>query len=416
MATAAESLTVELRSGTYQVIDTDGGQKIEMESFGYLADSGWPLLPERRFLVLLPPGARAQSVDIEGIESGPLTGAYRIVPAAPLLPLTDPFGTKDVLPNAIQECEGNQRIAYRSDAPYPARPVRLAGSGSLRKYSYAHVTFCPFTYHAYSGRLIYHESVRIRVHYVLPEPGSAEAQLTERLLRDTAADEKAPDLFLNYEEMRSSYDVPAAPPGGPRNAYDFVIITTSDRVNIINDSGFLEWKESLGFSVRLVTTTDPEIAGQPGADLAARIRNFLRAYYGTWGIEYVLLIGDYLSVPMRYCFADGTRHGDDGRVPTDAYYADLSLPDAESWDSDGDGYPGEWGEDNPDLIPEVCVGRIPTHNGYDIHHVLVKTVGFEQDTGTWKNHALHGGAILFHENQDYGGIPFRDEQKSSSPG
>jgi hypothetical protein len=35
----------------------------------------------------------------------------------------------------------------------------------------------------------------------------------------------------------------------------------------------------------------------------------------------------------------------------------------------------------------------------------------EQDTGTWKQSALHAGAILFLENQDYGGLPLVDGAK-----
>ena len=112
---------------------------------------------------------------------------------------------------------------------------------------------------------------------------------------------------------------------------------------------------------------------QPGqrlgsSDLAQQIRNFLRSYYGPWSIKYVFLVGSYAAVPMRYCFPDPDNHWHEpsnpsvwvGSVPTDVYYADLSLPDSESWDRDGDGFHGEYEQDNPDFLPEVYVGRIPT--------------------------------------------------------
>jgi hypothetical protein len=119
---------------------------------------------------------------------------------------------------------------------------------------------------------------------------------------------------------------------------------------------------------------------------------------------------------MRYCFGDPANHEHSpgtpgnygGSVPTDSYYADLSLGDAESWDLDGDGFFGEYGEDAPDFLTEISVGRIPSDNPTKVSYALAKIVRYEQDTGDWKGRALHGGAILFHENQDGWDIPFRD--------
>ncbi len=98
---------------------------------------------------------------------------------------------------------------------------------------------------------------------------------------------------------------------------------------------------------------------------------------------------------MRYCYPDPTNHRFDifdwtsGEVPTDYYYADLSSSDADSWDLDGDGYYGEYEQDNPDFFPEVYVGRIPSNIQSRITYTLDKIVTFEQDTGEWKNNALN---------------------------
>ena len=75
--------------------------------------------------------------------------------------------------------------------------------------------------------------------------------------------------------------------------YDYVIITDDDLINSITSSGFIDWKESIGFTVKIVSITDSEIAGQLGFDLAEQIRNFLRHYYTEWGINYVLIVGNY---------------------------------------------------------------------------------------------------------------------------
>jgi len=237
----------------------------------------------------------------------------------------------------------------------------------------------------------------------------------EQLLADRVADERAQQLFVNYRELAGEYASSEieTPRDGP---YDYVIITTGDLIGSVISSTFPAWKTELGHSLKIVLTTAPEIANQPGYDLEEQIRNFLREYYGPWGIEYVLLVGDYATVPMRICYPDPSFHvydpSDPGLIapgtPTDQYYADLSYPDSESWDLDGDGYLGEYGEDLPDFLPEVYVGRIPVNDTGRITHTLDKAVTFEQDDGSWKKNVLHPTSILFFENQDYSGYPFID--------
>ena len=190
--------------------------------------------------------------------------------------------------------------------------------------------------------------------------------------------------------------------------YDYVIITSDNLENSIASSTFLSWKESLGFKIKIVKISDSLIQGQSGDDLPAKIRNFLREYYQIWGINYVLIVGDHETIPMRYCYPDPQNHNFDihswsngGEVPTDYYYADLSLSDAESWDSDGDGYYGEHKEDQPDFKAEVYVGRIPTSVSSEVIYTLDKIVAYEKDTSEWKNNALQAGSMLFYKNQDY---------------
>jgi len=190
--------------------------------------------------------------------------------------------------------------------------------------------------------------------------------------------------------------------------YDYVIITDNTLVNSITSSTFLPWKESLGFNIKILEISDSLIQDQIGDDSPSKIRNFLREYYQVWGINYVLIVGDHETIPMRYCYPDPDNHNFDiyswsngGEVPTDYYYADLSKSDGESWDSDGDGYYGEFKEDNPDFKAEVYVGRIPTSDSLKIIYSLNKIVSYEQDTSDWKNNALQAGSMLFYKNENY---------------
>jgi len=401
-----DGLTIAVDASDYQIINGDRGQRIEMDGFGYLMEPGKPMLPAKNFLIALPPGAQVQSVEVKGIGAKQLPGTYHITPSPPIMPLVDPSQYPQLVEKMQREWQRNKGAVYSSDQAYPKERGKLKVSGSLREYSYASVSFYPFSYHSQSGRLIYYDVAQAFINYTLPSPGSDEALRVEELKWDHAADERASRLFINYEEIKHLYQPAGSQPKAWQQTHDYVIVTTSELLNAIASSDFVTWKTSLGYNVRIVLTTDTEITSQPGSDLAERIRNFLRSYYGPWGIEYVLLVGDYATVPMRYCYPATSVYG--GEVPTDYYYADLSYADENSWDSDGDGYYGEYGQDSPDFLAEVYVGRVPTNDVSRITYALDKIVNFEQDAGTWKNNALHGGAILFYANEDSNGLDVID--------
>ncbi|MFQ5868842.1 MAG: C25 family cysteine peptidase [Candidatus Zixiibacteriota bacterium] len=413
-----QRITVTIPVGGYEIIDTESGHQIVVEGFGYLMEPGKPMLPAKSFLVALPPGASVQSVDVKGINAHHLPGTYRILPSPPLLPLVDPYLHRERIEELQREWEINKKTVYSSNQAYPNVRGKLKSSGTLRKYSYASVSFYPFSYSPQSGRLVYYGAARITIDYDLPSPGSIEAQRVEELRWDTVADDRAARLFINYEQIKGSYQPIDSRSEDRQDIYDYVILTDGGLLSAINSSDFPNWKATLGCNIRIVLTTDAEITGQPGGDLAEQIRNFLMGCYGSWGTEYVLLVGDYATIPMRYCYPDSNNHlngaGDPsawpwaGDVPTDYYYADLSGPDSISWDSDGDGFYGEYGQDSPDFLAEVYVGRIPANNTTRITYTLNKLVAFEQDTGDWKNRALHAGAIAYYANENHSGRELLD--------
>lgn len=194
----------------------------------------------------------------------------------------------------------------------------------------------------------------------------------------------------------------------------YLILTTDQLYPTVVSSEFLSWKTSLGFDVQVMTITDSVIEEQQGHDLAEKIRNSLRSLYDTTQLEYLLIIGSIDSIPMRYCYPNPDNHDFDifvftsGEVPTDYYYSDLSYPDDESWDLDGDGYYGEYTQDTPDFYPEIYVGRIPTDTSSHVTYTLDKIKRFEEDINGWKHQALNAGAFFYFDNEDYSGNPAMD--------
>ena len=405
-------MVMSLSAEDYEISQEPSGHLIEMDGFSQLMEPGKPMLPVKRFQILLPPGARAIAVDVVSSNSTDLLPEYDVLPFSGLLPLLGSPYLEVELARLAEEWQVNHELVYQSDLPYPERIAWITGAGTLRKYSYVSVSFSPFTYHPVSGKLIYHDRVEIAIDYQLPSVEIIQSASFQQLLNDDVADDRAQELFCNYWEYAGEY-ISNDPLVSLDEDYNYVIVTTSDLHSAITASTFPAWKTDLGYSLKTVLITDPKIADQPGVDLGEKIRNFLREYYIQWGVEYVLFVGDYATVPMRICYPDPTYHVYNpsnpgivaGGTPTDYYYADLSYPDSVSWDSDNDGYFGEYTQDLPDFLAEVYVGRIPVNDTNRITYALNKSVSFEQDDGAWKNNVLHPTSMLFFENQNYQGYP-----------
>lgn len=171
---------------------------------------------------------------------------------------------------------------------------------------------------------------------------------------------------------------------------DYVIITLPELEHAV--ASLKTWKEFLGYSVEIVTTTWIS-SNYQGRDIQEQIRNFLVDKYDQWGIEYVLIVGSRSSIPMRMCHPIPQEY-EDTVVETDYYYADLSG----NWNADGDNYFGEYGDDEVDFLPEVFIGRIPSDSPDKVRGICQNIIRFELDTSALKKNALLLGSIIYYEN------------------
>jgi hypothetical protein len=84
-----------------------------------------------------------------------------------------------------------------------------------------------------------------------------------------------------------------------------------------------------------------------------------------------------------------------GQPETDYYYAELSLPDDESWDADSD---HQYGEDTDpiDFYAEVNVGRIPWSDPDIVTNICEKSVAYEEnDDPSFKENILLIGTFFW---------------------
>jgi len=371
-----ESIIITLNSGDITISDIENEYNyISVENFGSLITPGKPVVPSKIFYVGLPPGCVLTSIEKISIESEVIPGFYKLELGAPITSEQ----TVEIFDNT-----------YNSEIAFPSEVYEYIGMSQMRKYSMAMIRFSPITYFQNEGKIVKHNKITLKINY------KQNTILPDEFLYDNAMDDFASDIIVNYESIKDYYrplNVPI------RQPYDFVIISTSSLYSSI--TSFKNYKTTLDFNVNIVNlswiTTN-----YPASDTQASIRSFLASNYATWGIKYVLIIGSHSTIPMRTCYPDYTNHANDGihNIPTDYYYADLTG----SWDSDGDGFYGERGEDSVDFTPEVWVGRIPVDVGATVTSILNKIQSFEGATYTgWKKNAMLLGAVYYYANEDYGG-------------
>jgi hypothetical protein len=159
--------------------------------------------------------------------------------------------------------------------------------------------------------------------------------------------------------------------GGP----EYLIVTSSQLAEAMQP--LVEYKNETGY-VTVLETIEDILSQQVGRDDAERLRERLKIFHGEGG-RYLLLAGDETVLPIRYAY-----HNDARTMPAldlqqicDLYFADLTG----DWDADGDGVWGEKYSDQPDVVPELKVGRLPINSPEEATNYVQKLIRYETDPG-----------------------------------
>ena len=366
---------------SYEIVSTEDGDYLSAENFGQLLIPGKPNLPSKIFAIAIPPGAEVTYVTFETGEEIVLPGTYNILPCQ----LPQVIGKENPVVREMEEQTylSNYESVYYSEESYPESIVEFVRPAGFRKYNLADVRVTPFSYKPISGQLTYYPEITVTVSYTFPEGFNPEGIMVDDV---ESFEQRASEFIYNYEQTDDWY--PTGPTG--RETYDYVIITLDSLTSSVDS--LVDWEEAKGKSVNVVTTS--WINSQySGYDLAEKVRNFLIDKYPSeeWGIEYVCLIGHYDDVPIRR-IAQSTGYG---QPETDFYHAELSYPDSQSWDADGDHQYCE-NSDPIDYYAEVYLGRIPWSNPTTVESICDKTVAYEEsDDPSYKKNILLLGAYFW---------------------
>jgi len=188
----------------------------------------------------------------------------------------------------------------------------------------------------------------------------------------------APTIIAELSTNQNSY-------GSEDSSYKLLIITPRKFTLFLQP--LVKHKNDVGVTTKLVTLNEVyknQIAKQ-GQDKPEKIKYFIKYAIETWGIKYVLLVGNFRQMPVRYCYNDEPWTGyPEPNYLSELYYADIYDKDGNfsSWNSNDNDKFGEWKgseaqDKDIDLYPDLYVGRLACRTYLEVRTMVKKIITYE---------------------------------------
>ncbi len=314
---------------------------------------GAPIVPVAIYNVLVPANATITEIKVLATTEHPIDGKYLLYPAQEPKPISHQA--------EILFTEPNQAI-YGASSVYPAKIVDYTSTGTKSGYRLGSFAVFPVRYYPQTQQLGLITNLTLEFIYeenrVSPEP------ITHNQKEFFAQDVK--NLIINPEDIERF-----SPPVNfiDQNEIDCIIITSDALAS--NFQSLIEWHNKKGFRTEVRTTTWIT-SNYAGRDQQEKIRNFIRDYFTTRGLKWVILGGDNAIVPCRRTRAIVNTYI--GNIPADLYYADLQW----SWDGNNNNIFGET-TDTVDFFADLYVGRLSVDNATEISNNINKIFTYEKN-------------------------------------
>ena len=387
----------------YQIKYIDNYETVNFNNTLLSGKLGEPVLPYHSISLLLPPGEKAESLEMIGEDETTIPGNFTIYPQQFVRPVSEAPGGEFV----------KNELIYSMTGAYPSSQTGEITTQFMNGYSIALSTFTPLKYYPASGEASFYKKITIRIH----------------TQKDTKANTALENLTANNKVLKrvkgfvQNSDLVNLYPNKISNSDDYQLLIISPAQFEDELSSLIDLYLTRGLNTKIIST-DSIYSASSGQDSPEKIRNFIIQEYQNYNIEYVLLGGDVEHVPYRgfYCHVQSSVVYEDDNIPADLYYSALDG----TWNDNSNNLWGEIGED--DLLPEVSVARIPASNSTELNSLLNKIISYQNNPvlneldkpilageDLWSNPQTWGGDYLdlligYHEDNGYttDGIPIED--------
>jgi len=249
-------------------------------------------------------------------------------------------------------------------------PGYLVGEINKDNHRYAEILLFPVTVNK-EGQLFHNEQIEILINNNHIDP---------KLYVERSAINLLPE---------NEYEIYQTPTNGN---IDYVIITSALLEEAMQQ--LVTYKNESGYVTELMLIEDI-LSSYTGRDDPEKLREYLKNFYAQGGY-YVLMAGDETILPIRYAYPNyATTIPDPEYLQIcDLYFADMTG----DWDGDGDNIWGERYSDNPDIIPELAVGRLPINTPEEATRYINKLISYETNPGNGNSEYLNR-AFFFSSDQ-----------------
>ncbi|MBS3802825.1 MAG: hypothetical protein KGY65_08770 [Candidatus Thermoplasmatota archaeon] len=169
-------------------------------------------------------------------------------------------------------------------------------------------------------------------------------------------------------------------------SYPLVVIAADEFIDELQP--LKTHKENMGMPTKLVSlSTVYDEMYWNGRDNPEKIKYFIKESIETWQTAFVLLVGDFRKMPIRYVYNNEPSDYYEPRYISELYYADIydEHGDFSDWNSNNNEYFGEWKgsqaqDQDIDLYPDVAVGRLACRNSFEVKIMVDKIIHYETQT------------------------------------
>ena len=333
---------------------------------------GDPALPVFPVSVLMPDGAKVDSVTVVSSDEVKVLGSFDLQPVQHGVPISRPELFSPVPRNAA---------SYSKPAENPL--VEPVSQGYLMGCNILSMRISPLTWDPSTGEAVLTTSISMTVHFHLENSGcipSGRGAEGLRVLKDIVSNQVLNPENLNTcrISMVSARDLPWG---------EYLIVTRDSLVPIFEP--LAQFKTMKGIPAAIVTMEYIE-SNYSGVDAAQKLRFFLRDIYSQTPPTYVLLGGDTPLVPHRNCWATAESYV--GDPAADIYYEDMNdqAVGSDQWDANNNGVWGELSGDIMDYHPDYIIGRASVENASQADIFVNKVLAYElpsqadgRDTEPW---------------------------------
>jgi hypothetical protein len=366
--------TIQFSRSEIGISQAEGYHRVTVPRAVVTGAPGSPEVPCLPVLMVIPPSATVEKVEVVDLEQEILPGTYNLHPAQPPTTFSGPA------PAFV----GPDPVVYNSTKPLPGHYVEEAGTGTKCGYRLAAVRLYPVQYVPATKQILYVRRIVLKVTY--KEGTYAPEVASPGQIRMFGDDVRW--LVSNPQDV-ARFAPPLRLPGFAGSAFlppgsfpEVVISTTvnSGALTGLQDTlaKLVNWRTKSG--VRCTLLTQEGIAATyTGRDTAERIRNFIKDARTTWGTQMIFIASrDVPASKVQHNWRRGyvNTSGYTDRLPADLYFSDLNG----SWDGNNNSVFGE-SADSIDGYSDIYVGRITLDSTLEASKFLKRLFCYEKTPG-----------------------------------